>query len=109
LKAGKALDERKGEIRIQFKDAPAASFMFARCPHEAGSPNDCDDLPSHLPRNELVLKLQPAEAVYLKVNLKTPGLTFDSTQSELDLSYNQRLLMSCIFLLVTLFFDIPFV
>ena len=28
MKAGKALDERKAEIRIQFKDAPAATFMF---------------------------------------------------------------------------------
>jgi glucose-6-phosphate 1-dehydrogenase len=28
LKAGKALDERKGEMRIQFKDAPAATFLF---------------------------------------------------------------------------------
>ena len=28
LKAGKALNERKGEMRIQFKDAPAASYLF---------------------------------------------------------------------------------
>jgi glucose-6-phosphate 1-dehydrogenase len=28
LKAGKALNERKSEIRIQFKDAPAAKFLF---------------------------------------------------------------------------------
>lgn len=89
MKAGKALDERKGEIRIQFKDAPGASFMFDRCDYQPGC-GDCAGLASHLPRNELVMKLQPAEAVYLKINLKTPGLMFDSTQSELDLSYNQR-------------------
>lgn len=89
LKAGKALDERKGEIRIQFKDAPAASYMFERCDHDPEM-GECGSLASHLPRNELVMKLQPEEAVYLKVNLKTPGLTFDSTQSELDLSYNLR-------------------
>ena len=52
---------------------------------------ECAILSSHLPRNELVMRLQPAEAVYLKINVKTPGLTFDSTQSELDLSYNTRL------------------
>jgi glucose-6-phosphate 1-dehydrogenase len=87
LKAGKALDERKGEIRIQFKDAPGASFMFDNC----GKADGCgSEVASHLPRNELVMKLQPTEAVYLKVNLKTPGLSFDSTQSELDLSYNKR-------------------
>lgn len=95
LKAGKALDERKGEIRIQFKDAPGASFMFDRCDHIDNNDGTCGDLATHLPRNELVMKLQPSEAVYLKVNLKTPGLTFDSTQSELDLSYKSRF-MFCI-------------
>lgn len=38
LKAGKALNERKAEIRIQFRDAPASSFLFEG--------EDC-------PRNEL--------------------------------------------------------
>lgn len=28
LKAGKALNERKAEMRIQFKDAPAGDFLF---------------------------------------------------------------------------------
>ena len=28
MKAGKALNERKAEMRIQFKDAPAAEFIF---------------------------------------------------------------------------------
>ena len=33
MKAGKALDERKAEMRIQFKDAPAATFLFQdECP-----------------------------------------------------------------------------
>jgi len=68
--------------------------MFERCPLEAGS-GECGELAAHLPRNELVMKLQPDEAVYLKVNLKTPGLTFDSTQSELDLSYRERFLIFC--------------
>lgn len=38
MKAGKALNERKAEMRIQFKDAPAAEFVFQG--------DDC-------PRNEL--------------------------------------------------------
>lgn len=38
MKAGKALNERKAEIRVQFKDAPAADFLFQG--------EDC-------PRNEL--------------------------------------------------------
>ncbi len=54
MKAGKALEERKGELRIQFKDAPAARFMF-------------DGVV--VPRNELVLRLQPSEVVYFKVTI----------------------------------------
>ena len=38
MKAGKALNERKAEMRIQFKDAPAAEYLF--------NGEDC-------PRNEL--------------------------------------------------------
>lgn len=38
LKAGKALDERKAEVRVQFKDAPAGGYLFEG--------HDC-------PRNEL--------------------------------------------------------
>jgi glucose-6-phosphate 1-dehydrogenase len=41
LKAGKATNERKAEMRIQFKDPPAASFLF-----EGEGENYC-------PRNEL--------------------------------------------------------
>jgi glucose-6-phosphate 1-dehydrogenase len=92
MKAGKALDERKAEIRIQFKDAPAADYLF--------NGQGC-------PRNELVMRLQPSEAVYMKVccrlvhvtviiffvcqvNVKKPGLFTSMEQSELDLSYHTR-------------------
>lgn len=75
MKAGKALEERKAEIRIQFKDVPGANFMF-----------DGQDVP----RNELVLRLQPKESVYFKVNVKKPGLFTNIAQSELDLSYTTR-------------------
>jgi glucose-6-phosphate 1-dehydrogenase len=75
MKAGKALEERKAEIRIQFKDTPAANFLF-------------DGL--DIPRNELVIRLQPNEAIYLKTNIKGPGLQTNVEQSELDLSYQTR-------------------
>jgi glucose-6-phosphate 1-dehydrogenase len=75
LKAGKALNERKAEIRIQFKPAPAGSSMF-----------DGQDIPS----NELVMRLQPDEAVYMKTNVKSPGLKTTPIMSELDLSYDRR-------------------
>lgn len=43
-----------------------------------------------VPRNELVMRLQPDEAVYMKVNVKEPGLFSHMVQTELDLSYKTR-------------------
>jgi hypothetical protein len=42
------------------------------------------------PPNELVIRLQPKEAIYMKTNVKAPGLRSAPTQSELDLSYHLR-------------------
>eukprot|EP00752_Nemacystus_decipiens_P006079 g5487.t1 len=74
FKAGKALNETKAEVRIQFKDVPSGDFLF-------------DDKP--LPRNELVMKLKN-ESIYFKTNVKAPGLANTPIQSELDLSYGER-------------------
>ncbi|KAF8195873.1 glucose-6-phosphate dehydrogenase [Mycena galopus ATCC 62051] len=49
LKAGKALNEAKVEVRIQFKDVTQGIFK-------------------EIARNELVIRIQPSEAVYLKVS-----------------------------------------
>ncbi|CAN7128299.1 unnamed protein product [Brassica rapa subsp. narinosa] len=73
LKAGKALNSRKAEIRIQFKDVPGDIF---RCIKQG--------------RNEFVIRLQPSEAMYMKLTVKQPGLEMQTVQSELDLSYGQR-------------------
>ncbi|CAM9134606.1 unnamed protein product [Choristocarpus tenellus] len=75
FKAGKALNERKTEVRIQFKDTPGSNFMF-------------DDQPC--PRNELVMRLQPNESIYYKTNVKAPGLQSKPMQSDLDLTYIDR-------------------
>ncbi|KAK0525046.1 Glucose-6-phosphate 1-dehydrogenase [Tilletia horrida] len=71
LKAGKALDEAKVEIRVQYKDVTTGIF-------------------SDIARNELVIRIQPNEAVYVKVNAKTPGLSYDPLPAELDLTYKER-------------------
>lgn len=71
LKCGKALSERKADIRIQFK--VPANRLF-------------DDMSP----NEIVLRVQPDEAVYLKMTTKEPGLFGGSRHTELDLSYKQR-------------------
>ena len=75
LKCGKALDERKGEIRIQFKAPPASSHMFAHSP---------------VARNELVIRLQPEQSIYMKMNIKAPGLQTLPFASEMDLQYDKR-------------------
>eukprot|EP01029_Cantina_marsupialis_P023859 TRINITY_DN60145_c0_g1_i1.p1 TRINITY_DN60145_c0_g1~~TRINITY_DN60145_c0_g1_i1.p1 ORF type:complete len:517 (-),score=132.91 TRINITY_DN60145_c0_g1_i1:119-1597(-) len=71
LKCGKGLDERKAEIRIQFKTPPGKMFN--------------DDM-----RNELVIRIQPNDAMYLKLNVKQPGLSTTAQTTEMDLTYNQR-------------------
>ena len=76
FKAGKALNERKAEMRVQFKSAPAAETLF-------GGNNI-------VPRNELVMKLQPGESIYLKSNIKTPGFSSNPIQSELEVKYDTR-------------------
>ncbi|RZC70083.1 hypothetical protein C5167_033206 [Papaver somniferum] len=73
LKAGKALNSRKAEIRVQFKEVPGDIF---KCKKQG--------------RNEFVIRLQPSEAMYMKLTVKQPGLQMSTTQSELDLSYQQR-------------------
>ncbi|KAL8043763.1 hypothetical protein ABFX02_08G006300 [Erythranthe guttata] len=73
LKAGKALNSRKAEIRVQFKDVPGDIF---KCQKQG--------------RNEFVIRLQPSEAIYMKLTVKQPGLEMSTVQSELDLSYRQR-------------------
>lgn len=75
LKAGKALDQKKVDVRIQYKDPPAARGIFGDQP---------------IARNELVMRLQPDESVYMKINVKEPGLHSNPIQTEMDLSYKDR-------------------
>lgn len=72
LKCGKALNERKAEVRIQYKDVPGDIFS------------------GETVRNELVIRVQPNESVYCKVMTKTPGMSFNLQETELDLTYKSR-------------------
>jgi len=71
LKAGKALNEAKVEIRIQYKDVTQGIF-------------------ENIARNELVIRIQPSESIYLKLNTKTPGLYTRALPAEMDLTYKRR-------------------
>lgn len=66
-----ALNEQKTEVRIQFKDVPGNIYKDTT-------------------RNELVIRVQPHEAMYMKFMNKQPGLNNTPTISELDLSYGKR-------------------
>ncbi|XP_008316373.1 glucose-6-phosphate 1-dehydrogenase isoform X2 [Cynoglossus semilaevis] len=72
LRCGKALNERKAEVRLQFTDVPGDIFG-ERCQ-----------------RNELVVRVQPDEAIYLKMMTKRPGVYFSPEETELDLTYRSR-------------------
>ncbi|XP_023940292.1 glucose-6-phosphate 1-dehydrogenase [Bicyclus anynana] len=72
LRCGKALNERKAEVRVQYKDVPGDIFE------------------GHPKRNELVIRVQPGEALYLKMMSKSPGMKFDLMETELDLTYSMR-------------------
>lgn len=80
MRAGKALNERKTEVRVQFKRAPGSALLFPG----AGEGD------RGLERNEVVIRVQPNEAVYMKLNIKEPGLAGDPMLAELDLSYRTR-------------------
>jgi len=65
------LNESKVEIRIQFKDVVQGIFR-------------------DISRNELVIRIQPSEAIYLKMNTKPPGLYTRAMPMEMDLTYKRR-------------------
>ncbi|KAK7131971.1 hypothetical protein R3I93_018507 [Phoxinus phoxinus] len=72
LRCGKALNERKAEVRLQFTDVPGDIFE------------------SQCRRNELVVRVQPNEAIYAKMMSKKPGVYFSPEETELDLTYHSR-------------------
>lgn len=71
MRAGKALNEGKVEIRLQYNAVPSGVFK-------------------DIPNNELVIRVQPDAAVYMKFNSKTPGLSNATQVTDLDLTYSSR-------------------
>ncbi|KAL9257649.1 Glucose-6-phosphate 1-dehydrogenase, chloroplastic-like protein [Drosera capensis] len=78
MKAGKALHTRRAEIRVQFRHVPGNIY----------NKNFGTDLDQAT--NELVIKIQPDEAIYLKINNKVPGLGMRLDRSTLNLHYAAR-------------------
>lgn len=78
MKAGKALHNRRTEIRVQFRHVPGNLF-------KRSFGTDLDQA-----TNELVIRVQPDEAIYLKINNKIPGLGMRLDRSNLNLHYADR-------------------
>ncbi|CAN4084516.1 unnamed protein product [Withania somnifera] len=78
MKAGKALHTKRAEIRVQFRHVPGNLYK-----RNFGS--DLDKA-----TNELVLRLQPDEAIFLKINNKVPGLGMRIDRSDLNLLYKAK-------------------
>ncbi|KAK9222687.1 hypothetical protein WN944_011123 [Citrus x changshan-huyou] len=78
MKAGKALHTKRAEIRVQFRHVPGNLY-------KRNFGTDLDKA-----TNELVLRLQPDEAIYLKINNKVPGLGMRLDRSDLNLLYRSR-------------------
>ncbi|XP_047090760.1 glucose-6-phosphate 1-dehydrogenase, chloroplastic-like isoform X1 [Lolium rigidum] len=78
MKAGKALHTRRAEIRVQFRRVPGNLYR-------GNVGTDLD-----MATNELVLRVQPDEAIYLKINNKVPGLGMRLDSSNLNLFYSEE-------------------
>ncbi|PSS13697.1 Glucose-6-phosphate 1-dehydrogenase [Actinidia chinensis var. chinensis] len=78
MKAGKALHDKRTEIRVQFRHVPGNLYKRNFGP-------DLDDA-----TNELVIRVQPDEAIYLTINNKVPGLGMKLDRSNLNLLYAAR-------------------
>ncbi|KAG6476972.1 glucose-6-phosphate 1-dehydrogenase, chloroplastic-like [Zingiber officinale] len=78
MKAGKALHTKRAEIRVQFRHVPGNLYKqnFGTDREQA--------------TNELVIRVQPDEAIYLKINNKVPGLGMRLDRSNLNLLYSSR-------------------
>ncbi|MBN2127844.1 MAG: glucose-6-phosphate dehydrogenase [Sedimentisphaerales bacterium] len=72
IEAGKGLDARMTEIRILFREVPGSVFAQR------------DDRPKP---NELIIRVQPDEAIHLWVTSKVPGMNMRLDHRTLDLQY----------------------
>lgn len=73
MRAGKALNQRLAQVLIKFKPVPGAIM------------GEMDGM-----TNELVIRLQPDEAIYMSIVNKKPGLTSELTKTNLMLSYKSE-------------------
>lgn len=74
MRSGKRLSKRVSEVAIKFKKIPHSIF-------------GCFDA-MQIPRNELILTIQPDEGFSLKINAKKPGSKFCMANVDMDFKYH---------------------
>lgn len=72
VRAGKGMDGRHSEIHVRFRPRP--HNLFSGMLPSAGG-------------NELVIRIQPDEAIFFRIANKVPGLDLSLADTELDLRY----------------------
>lgn len=83
VRTGKRLDRKLTEVRIRFRKPPLELFRTVECQGD-----HCDI--SAVKQNELVFRIQPDEAVFLRMSLKRPVLPFVVEAAEMNFSYAAR-------------------
>lgn len=73
--AGKAVDDKKVDVTVHFKQPNNVMFQ---------------NTSNSLPHNELVMRLQPNESIYMKTNVKSPGFNTQPTSSQLQIDYKNE-------------------
>ncbi|WP_337266362.1 glucose-6-phosphate dehydrogenase [Oryzifoliimicrobium ureilyticus] len=77
LRTGKALAARDTEIVVTFRQVPFAQFRET-------------DVTRRLPRNKLIIQVQPNEGLSMEISIKTPGLAVDTVPISLDFRYADK-------------------
>jgi glucose-6-phosphate 1-dehydrogenase len=83
LRTGKRLPERVTEIVVQFKKPPLNLFSTVECN------GDLCDLVESQP-NQLVLRIQPRESIFLKFSTKRPGMQYHVEPVVMDFDYEDH-------------------
>ena len=83
LRTGKRLPERVTEIVIQFKHPLLNLFSTVECN------GDLCDLVESQP-NQLVLRIQPRESIFLKFSTKRPGMQYHVEPVVMDFDYEDH-------------------
>lgn len=83
LRTGKRLPQRVTEIAFQFKHPPLNLFSTVEC-----DGNLCDIVEAR--PNELVLRIQPKESIFLRFSTKRPGMQYQVQPVAMDFDYEDH-------------------